>query len=398
MPGRGGSLINGQWQDSGPAILTNFSVDDRTGNQPSEYIALESIEFLDGFESGLNDEFVAYITTSGNGEGYEGVEGLYRYGFNGKENDNETGTQDYGFRIYNPSLGKFLSVDPLTKNFVWNSPFAFAENSPLKYIDLDGAEKFDPASKPTGITHFELATVPMHPADASSDYHINAGKYQLYPVSDPSGVRHAYWVARYTYTEGPYAGYSRNDWIVGTDGVVEFVKNSDKYYNRAGWIDYAGGANQTFSLNSILKGYKRVISNPYNWVGGANILIVSYGKYFRNAPKHIADDAAVNSFSPLKFSQQAADDLVIRLRKEYGGNVTVMKDGVDIFRVHQPGKHNFDGTSVTHIRVHDTPNGPKRIADSKAVPFDEQSFEILQKAANNLDGYSLRTLSGVQKK
>ena len=45
----------------------------------------------------------------------------YRFGFNGKEMDNEVsgnGNQyDYGFRIYNPRLGKFLSVDPLTKSY-----------------------------------------------------------------------------------------------------------------------------------------------------------------------------------------------------------------------------------------------------------------------------------------
>jgi len=45
----------------------------------------------------------------------------YRYGFNGKEKDDngEFGmtTYDYGFRIYNPALGKFLSTDPLTKSY-----------------------------------------------------------------------------------------------------------------------------------------------------------------------------------------------------------------------------------------------------------------------------------------
>jgi RHS repeat-associated protein len=69
----------------------------------------------------------------------------YRYGFNGKENDNEvkeTGNQqDYGMRIYDPRIGKFLSVDPLTKDYPWNSSYAFAENNPIKYIDLDGLEK-----------------------------------------------------------------------------------------------------------------------------------------------------------------------------------------------------------------------------------------------------------------
>jgi RHS repeat-associated protein len=35
----------------------------------------------------------------------------YRYGYNGKENDNEVNQQDYGFRVYDPRVGRFLSVD-----------------------------------------------------------------------------------------------------------------------------------------------------------------------------------------------------------------------------------------------------------------------------------------------
>ncbi len=69
----------------------------------------------------------------------------YRYGFNGKENDNDvkgTGNQqDYGMRIYDPRLGKFLSVDPLAKEYSWNSTYAFAENDVIRSIDLDGMEK-----------------------------------------------------------------------------------------------------------------------------------------------------------------------------------------------------------------------------------------------------------------
>ena len=69
----------------------------------------------------------------------------YRYGFNGKENDKETvgtgeGTQDYGFRLYNPSLGKFLSVDPLFQSYPWFTPYQFAGNTPIWAIDLDGLE------------------------------------------------------------------------------------------------------------------------------------------------------------------------------------------------------------------------------------------------------------------
>jgi len=69
----------------------------------------------------------------------------YRYGFNGKENDNEVkgegNQQDYGFRIFDPRIGKFLSIDPLTKEYPWYSPYQFAGNKPVWAIDLDGAEE-----------------------------------------------------------------------------------------------------------------------------------------------------------------------------------------------------------------------------------------------------------------
>ncbi|ELR69986.1 hypothetical protein C900_04430 [Fulvivirga imtechensis AK7] len=68
----------------------------------------------------------------------------YRYGFNGKEKDQsgEFGLNhyDYGFRIYNPALGRFLSVDPLASEYPWYTPYQFAGNTPIQAIDLDGQE------------------------------------------------------------------------------------------------------------------------------------------------------------------------------------------------------------------------------------------------------------------
>ena len=65
----------------------------------------------------------------------------YRYGFNGKEKDNEGPVQyDYGFRIYDPRLGRFKSVDPLMKKYPMLTPYQFASNSPIQAVDLDGLE------------------------------------------------------------------------------------------------------------------------------------------------------------------------------------------------------------------------------------------------------------------
>jgi RHS repeat-associated protein len=63
----------------------------------------------------------------------------YRYLFNGKEQDPEVkgeGAQyDYGFRIYDPRLGRFLSTDPLAKSYPWNSPYSYAEGDVIRAID-----------------------------------------------------------------------------------------------------------------------------------------------------------------------------------------------------------------------------------------------------------------------
>ncbi|WP_121356786.1 RHS repeat domain-containing protein [Flavisolibacter nicotianae] len=157
MPERSGALsASGLWQNAGngSALPANPVYDSRTGNEPLEYKATETITFVEGFESGVNDAFEAYITTdNGGGSGGNGgsgaglyADGGYRYGFNGKENDDEVkgvegSQQDYGMRIYDPRLGRFLSVDPLEDEYPWNSPYSFAEGDPGNYIDLDGAEK-----------------------------------------------------------------------------------------------------------------------------------------------------------------------------------------------------------------------------------------------------------------
>ena len=67
----------------------------------------------------------------------------YRFGFNGKEKDSdgEWGNSthyDYGARIYDPNIGRWLSRDPLEYNFPWITPYAYANNNPVVLVDPDG--------------------------------------------------------------------------------------------------------------------------------------------------------------------------------------------------------------------------------------------------------------------
>jgi RHS repeat-associated protein len=107
--------------------------------------------------------------------------GAYRYGFNGKEKDTETtwgdNSYDYGFRIYNPRYGRFLSVDPLTKSYPMLTPYQFASNTPIAAVDLDGLEGvvappappiilLPPPPAPTGSNSNNGAIRPKHTLDA----------------------------------------------------------------------------------------------------------------------------------------------------------------------------------------------------------------------------------------
>jgi RHS repeat-associated protein len=163
MPGRmftaltvpGGS-VTGTTQVNGFTVPVDLALTSRSGNEPTQYVASRTIDLDEGFESGTNDDVTAYLTDtsyagSGNGgSGPDGVAGAgkYRYGFNGKEQDNEVkgmGDQiDYGARMYDPRMARFFSVDPLIKSYPWYTSYQYAGNKPVWRIDLDGMQDEDP--------------------------------------------------------------------------------------------------------------------------------------------------------------------------------------------------------------------------------------------------------------
>jgi hypothetical protein len=61
-------------------------------------------------------------------------------------------------RMYDGRIGKFLSVDPLTKTFPWYTPYQFSGNSPIAKTDLDGGEPLDFKSKWKYQPLFDLKT------------------------------------------------------------------------------------------------------------------------------------------------------------------------------------------------------------------------------------------------
>ncbi len=77
--------------------------------------------------------------------------GDYKYGFNGMENDNELkgdgNSVDFGARMYDPRLGRFFALDPRIKDFPYWSPYLFAANNPIRFIDVNGEGPGDRVKK-----------------------------------------------------------------------------------------------------------------------------------------------------------------------------------------------------------------------------------------------------------
>lgn len=77
---------------------------------------------------------------------------MIRYGFQGQEKDDEIkgagNSVNYKYRMHDPRLGRFFAVDPLFKDYPWNSPYAFSENTVIDHIELEGLEKYP--VNPTG--------------------------------------------------------------------------------------------------------------------------------------------------------------------------------------------------------------------------------------------------------
>ncbi|MBS1773965.1 MAG: hypothetical protein JST82_13995 [Bacteroidetes bacterium] len=72
----------------------------------------------------------------------------YNYGFNGQEKDDHImgagNFSNFGARENDTRLGIFISRDPLSYNTPGYSPYIFAGNSPIKYIDFNGLMRWDP--------------------------------------------------------------------------------------------------------------------------------------------------------------------------------------------------------------------------------------------------------------
>ena len=62
------------------------------------------------------------------------------YRYNGKElnGDYGIGLHDYGARWYDAATSRFTSIDRFAEDFSFQSPYAYAQNNPILYVEING--------------------------------------------------------------------------------------------------------------------------------------------------------------------------------------------------------------------------------------------------------------------
>jgi len=92
----------------------------------------------------------------------------YRFGFNSMEKDDELkgsgNSYDFGARIYDPRLGRWLSLDPAFQEYPGYSDYNFTLNNPILYVDPTGewveknVTRYDKKGKIKPVWKFWVAT------------------------------------------------------------------------------------------------------------------------------------------------------------------------------------------------------------------------------------------------
>ncbi|MCB9236126.1 MAG: hypothetical protein H6581_31045 [Bacteroidia bacterium] len=164
----------------------------------------------------------------------------YRYGFNGMEKDDEvkgTGNSyDFGARLLDVRLGRWLSVDPYWKKYMPISTYHFTLNKPIVFKDNNGKEVTDADGKPIAVTFKPETNVLLIKGGDWFDHLVIEDLFRtekgraLFKVIDDLEQKYSFELMARGYVEGVAYGPERK--IVGTGAPKRYLALIEKLYGK----------------------------------------------------------------------------------------------------------------------------------------------------------------------
>ena len=204
----------------------------------------------------------------------------YSFHFNGKELDNESQTQDYGMRIYDYRLGRFLSIDPLSKSYPELSSYQFASNTPIWAIDIDGLEAYPTTREWNTGDLFAFGRFVQEETDRILKAEAGGDKTSYYTVYTCSELVVSFYV-RYAMANGLPVSFSRkydntNYSSEDKDGGVPQWIPGDPEGSKKRFELYVRSMTTTATLckDGVNIPFSQVVGGDYNSYPGAHTIMI----------------------------------------------------------------------------------------------------------------------------
>jgi RHS repeat-associated protein len=117
------------------AVVSDRKIPEFDGSNNLTHYTADVVSFADYFPFG------SYLPNRHGGQSL-------RHSFQGQEQDpeikGEGNSINYTYRMHDPRVGRFFTLDPLAPAYPHNSPYAFSENRVIDKIELEGLEAWEP--------------------------------------------------------------------------------------------------------------------------------------------------------------------------------------------------------------------------------------------------------------
>ena len=266
-------------------------------------------------------------------------QGSYRYGFNGKEEDKEWGSQmiqDYGFRIYNPTIGKFLSVDPLMKSYPYYTPYQFAGNKPIWKIDLDGLEEANTGAGDDEYDFQAVVTGKTKSGNFKLGYHKfpqfkhDDGHLEFFEPREPTLKERGQFLKWFFISRGAFLFWWKTG--NGTRAYIHFRTGDGEDYEFDAEDYYQDDANGKRNLNMMINEAKAAAVDLAGGEADATFLMTS-GVYTMQRDKETEEQALSNG----RMVYPATEDW----QKAIGGHLGFLEATVSTSRIESTGELQY---------------------------------------------------------
>jgi RHS repeat-associated protein len=170
--------------------------------------------------------------------------------YNGKELDRIFGLDwyDYSARWMNGALGRFTTIDLLSEEYPWISPYAYCMNNPIRFIDPTGCDTI--SANKTNVKTF----------DVENDI-VVLDEVDIVAPNPWTTIEHGGVFMRYNVLSGQRGSVVGEKGLINKDGAILNILLLGRLANTAKSIKYllAGKASHTLSKSAIDSAIKHLI-------------------------------------------------------------------------------------------------------------------------------------------